>query len=152
VPLAEVWRGIAGCLKELAEGRISRIEDRNVGIRGDGADEPALMGVEAGDDGAAGRCAGAGRGVVVGELYAALPDVFVEVRHEAPEVFFGAADAEGEDGRPTQLVDKDEDNVRFRSWFGDVLGQTKASGDTGACDGGGGFQEVSAFHCLFSNG
>jgi hypothetical protein len=31
------------------------------------------------------------------------------------------------------------------------LRETKASGDTGACDGGGGFQEVSAFHCLSSN-
>jgi hypothetical protein len=109
------------------------------------------MGVEAGD-GAAGRCPGAGRGVVVGELYAALPDVFVEVRHKALEVFFGAVDAKGEDGGPTELVDEDEDDVRFRSRFGDVLRETKASGDTCACDGGGGFQEVSAFHCLFSNG
>jgi hypothetical protein len=48
VPLAEVWGGVAGCLKELAEGRKCRIEDRQVGISEDGGDEPALMGVEAG--------------------------------------------------------------------------------------------------------
>ncbi|WP_433985182.1 hypothetical protein RBB78_16750 [Tunturiibacter empetritectus] len=87
--------------------------------------------------------------MVVGELYAALPDVLVEVRHEALEVFFGAVDANGEDGGPTQLVDKDEDNVRFRSRFGDVLRETKTTGDTGACDGSGGFQEVSALHMYF---
>ena len=92
------------------------------------------MGVEAGNNGAASRCAGAGRGVVVGELYAALPDVFEEVRHEAPEVLFGIVDADGKDGWPTQLVDEDEEDVGLGSWFGDVLGETKASGDTGACD------------------
>jgi len=32
------------------------------------------------------------------------------------------------------------------------LRETKAIGDTGACDGGGGFQKVSAFHMYFSNG
>jgi hypothetical protein len=87
--------------------------------------------------------------VVVGELYPALPDVFVEVRHEALEVFLGAVDAYGKDGGPTQLVDKDEDNVRFSSWFSDVLRETKAIGDTGAGDSGGGFQEVSALHMYF---
>jgi hypothetical protein len=29
------------------------------------------------------------------------------------------------------------------------LRETKASGDAGTCDGGGGFQEVSAFHMYF---
>jgi hypothetical protein len=90
--------------------------------------------------------------VVVGELYAALPDVLVKVGHEALEVFFGAVGPYGKDGGPAQFVDEDEEDVRFRSWFGDALRETKATGDTGACDGGGGFQEVSAFHCLFSNG
>jgi len=152
VPLAEVWSFVAGGPKELAEGRISRIENRNIGIRGDGADEPALMRVEAGDDGAASWRAGAGCGVVVGELYATFPDIFVEVGHEGFEVLFCVVDADGEDGRPTQFVDKDEDDVWFRSWFGDVLRETKASGDACACDSGGGFQEISAFHFLFSNG
>src|SRR5271155_2829557 len=32
VPLSEVWSFVAGGPKELAEGRISRIEDRNIGI------------------------------------------------------------------------------------------------------------------------
>jgi hypothetical protein len=151
MPLAVVGSGVAGGLKELAEGWKCRIENRKVGIGEDGADEPALMGVEAGKDGAASRCARACCGVVVGELYAALPDVLVEVRHEASEIFFGAVDASGEDGWPTQFVDEDEEDVGFRSWLGDVLRETKASGDTGACDGGGGFKEVSAFHFLFSN-
>jgi hypothetical protein len=48
------------------------------------------MGVETGDDGAASRCAGAGCGVTVGEFYAALSDVSLEVGHEALEVSFGA--------------------------------------------------------------
>jgi hypothetical protein len=108
-----------------------------------------LMGIEAGDDRAASRRAGTGRGVVVGELYAALPNVLVEVRHEALEVCFGAVNAYWEDGGPAQFVDKDEENVRFRSWFGDVFRETKAGGDTCACDGGGGFQEVSALHMYF---
>lgn len=146
MPLADVRGGVAGCLKQLAVGRICRIEDRHVGIGGYGGHEPALMCVETGDDGSASRCAGAGRSVVVRELHSALPDVFVEVRHEALEVFFGAVDAYGKDGRPAQFVDKDEENIRFRSWFSDVFRETKASGDTGACDCGGGFQEVSAFH------
>ena len=149
MPLAEVGGFIAGCLKKLAVGRECRIQHRQVGIVENSGDEPALMGVEAGDDGAAGRCAGAGRGVVVGELYAALPDVFVQVRHEALEVFFGAVDAYREDGGPAQFVDKDEENVWFRSWFGDGFRETKAGGDTGACDGGGGFQKVSALHMYF---
>jgi hypothetical protein len=80
----------AGCLKQLAEGRICRLEDRHVGIGGYGGHEPALMGVETGDDGAASRCAGAGCGVTVGEFYAALSDVSLEVGHEALEVSFGA--------------------------------------------------------------
>ena len=127
VPLADVRGGVAGCLKQLAVGRICRIEDRHVGTGGYSGHEPALMCVETGDDGAASRCAGAGRSVVVREFYAALPDVFVEVRHEAPEVFFGAVDADGKDGGPTQLVDEDEEDVRFRSRFGDVFSETKAS-------------------------
>jgi hypothetical protein len=151
MPLAKVWRGIARRPKKLAVSGKSRIEDRNVGISGDGGIKPALVGVEAAQNGAASRCAGAGRGVVVGELYAALPDVFEEVGHKAPEVVFGIVDADGEDGWPSQLVDEDEEDVGLGSWFGDVFRETKASGDTCACDGGGGFQEVSAFHCLFSN-
>jgi hypothetical protein len=87
--------------------------------------------------------------VVVGELYPALPDVFVEVRHEALEVFFSAVDAYGKDSWPTQFVYEDEKDVGLRSWFGDVFRETKASGDTGACDRGGGFQEISALHMYF---
>jgi hypothetical protein len=89
MPLAKVWRGVARRPKKLAVSGKSRVEDRNVGIGGDGGIEPALVGVEAGNNGAASRCAGAGRGVVVGEFYAALPDVFEEVGHEPPEVVFG---------------------------------------------------------------
>ena len=87
--------------------------------------------------------------MVIRELYPTLPDVLVELRHEALKVFFGAVDADGEDGGPAQLVDKDEDDVWFRSRFGDVLRETEAGGDTGARDCGGGFQEVSAFHIYF---
>jgi hypothetical protein len=152
VPLAVVRSGVAGCLQELAEGWKCRIKNRQVGIGEDGADEPALMGVEAGEDGAASGRTRACRGVVVGEFHAAHPDVLVEVRHKASEVFFGAVDADGEDGGPTQFVDEDEEDVRLRSGFCDVLRETKTSGDSGACNGGAGFQEVSAFHCLFSNG
>ncbi len=152
VPLAVVRRGIAGCAKELAEGWKCRIENRQIGIGEDGADEPALMGVEAGEDGAASWRASASSSVIVGEFYTALPDVFVEVGHKAPEVFFGAIDAGGKDAGPTQFIDEDKEDVGFRSWFGDVLRETKATCDSGARGGdSGGFQEVSAFHCLFSN-
>ena len=96
VPLAHVRRGVPRCLKQLAVGGICRIEDRHIGTGGYGGDEPALMRVEAGDHGAARRCAGAGRRVVIGELYAALPDLLVEVRHEAPEVLFRGVDPDGE--------------------------------------------------------
>ena len=146
VPLADVRRGVAGCLKQLAVSGICRIEDRHVGIGGYGGHEPALMGVEAGDDGAASRCAGAGRGVVVGEFYAALPDVFVEVGHEALEVLFRAVDADGKDGGPTQLVDEDEEDVGLRARFSCVFSETKAACHTSASDSGAGFQEVSALH------
>ena len=107
------------------------------------------MRVEAGDDRAPSRRTRAGCCVVIRELDATLPDVIVEFGHEAPEIFFGAVDADREDGGPTQLIDKDEDNVRFSSWFSDVLRETKAIGDTGAGDSGGGFQEVSALHMYF---
>ena len=110
------------------------------------------MRVEAGEDGTASGSASAGSSVVVGKLYATLPDIFVEVGHEGFEVLFCVVDADGEDGRPTQFVDEDEDDVGFRSWFGDVLRETKATCDGGARGGDSGFfQEVSAFHCLFSN-
>jgi hypothetical protein len=82
------------------------------------------MGVETGDNGAARRCTGAGRSVVVGELYAALPDVFVEVRHEASEVLFGAVDADGKDGGPTQLIDEDEEDIGLRARFGCAFSET----------------------------
>ena len=81
------------------------------------------MGVKAGDDGAARRCAGAGRGVVVGEFYAAFPDAFVEVGHEALEVLFRAVDADGEDGGPTQFVNEDEDDVGLGTRFSCALGE-----------------------------
>ncbi len=82
------------------------------------------MSVKASDDGAAGRCAGAGRSVVAGEFYAPLPDVFVEVRHEAPEILFRGVDPDGKDGGPTQLVDEDEEDVGLRARFSRVFGET----------------------------
>ena len=152
VPLADVRRGVAGCLKQLAVGGICRIEDRHIGTGGYGGHEPALMCVKAGDDGAASRCAGAGRSVVVGEFHAALPDVFVEVGHEALQVLFRAVDPTGKDGGPTELVNEDEEDVGLRARFSCVFSETQAARHTSASDSGGRFQEFSALHCEFSNG
>ena len=151
VPLAEVGGGIAGCPKELAVSWKSRIEDRNVGISGDGGHEPALVGVEAGNNGAASRRARARRGVVVGELYAFFPEVVVQVGHELLEVALYVIGAFGKDGWPSQLIDEDEEDVGLRARFGCVLSEAQAAGYTCAGDGGGGFRGISAFHCVSSN-
>ena len=64
--------------------------------------------------------------MVVAELHSLFPNVFIKVRHEAPEESVCIVDAMGEDRGIPQLINKNEKDIWFLPRLDHVFSEAKA--------------------------